>query len=161
MKKRHLLAMTAFVVFLFNIVYVAPGFATEILWLNSGNPIATPQFDESNGEITIGNLKTALGEAAVLCSVFFDSTVGPGGKDEVSEVLNLSGQDIALGARELLCVNVKNCPSPRVVAFNLPWVTKLELMGTEAQPLFLDLYSTTTGGPGWEIDCTQPVIGLE
>ncbi len=43
---------------------------------------------------------------------------------------------------------------------NFPWTTKLELMGTETAPLFLDLLTAGTGGdPGWEVTCTFPLVG--
>jgi hypothetical protein len=163
MRTGHLLAIATFVAIIFNVVYVTPGSATEILWLKNGNPIVASQFAETEGEITIGNLKTVLGEDAVLCSLFFDMSggIGPGAKGEISGVLTSAGIETELGETELTCVNVKNCPSPHVVGFNLPWVTKLELMGTETEPLFLEIYTGKTGSPGWEIDCLQPLLGLE
>jgi hypothetical protein len=160
MKMGHLLAIAAFVVVVFNVVQVAPGSATEMLWLKNGTTMVTPQQLESNGEFTIGNLKTILGEIAVLCTYFSDDEVGPGAEGKVNEFLNSSKESVELGGHELVCTNVKNCPTPRAAPLNVPWNETLELMGTPGEPLFLNIYSAITGEPGWEIDCTEPLVGL-
>jgi hypothetical protein len=153
MHKRHLLMITAFVVFVFNVVYVAPGFATEILWLKNGTTMVTSQQIEGNGEMTIGNLKSFLGgEIAVLCAFTEEDEVGPGAEGKVNEFLNSSKEHVELGGHEILCVNVKNCPTPHAALLNVPWKDTLELMGTAGEPLFLNIYSAITGEPGFEID---------
>jgi hypothetical protein len=161
MHKGYILAIATFVVCMLNIAYVAPGFATELLWLGNGSAMVTPQQVAGNGALTFGNLKSFLGsEIAVLCTVAEDDEVGPGAEGKVSEFLNSSKETIELGVNELACVNVKNCPIPHAAVLNVPWKETLELMGTPEEPLFLNVASAITGEPGWEIDCMEPLVGL-
>jgi hypothetical protein len=47
-----------------------------------------------------------------------------------------------------------------VAPVSLPWLTELELIGTEVAPLFLDaLVSGGAGNPGWEMVCIT-IFGL-
>jgi hypothetical protein len=166
MKKIHLIGLALFAVFAFSAVSVATASATELLWLVDGEPITAEggEPSETEGELELSDLKTALGVAKVLCSGLFVGTVGPGAHDLITGVLNLNSEPIANGdltGLALDCTNDGNCPSPLVWPENLPWSTTLELMGSELEPLFLDLFSEDGFGlPAWEVDCTEPLIGL-
>jgi hypothetical protein len=138
---------------------VASASDATLRWLASGVAITTAEPSLSVGEIELVNLKTLINtESAILCSVKFVGTVGPGIEDTITEVLDLSGNLITLEKR-IVCTNVKGCPKPELAFLDLPWLTELELTGTEAEPLFLDkILNGGKGEPGYEIHCE--VIGL-
>jgi hypothetical protein len=133
--------------------------AAVIKWLSSGVAIAAEEPSLLVGEFELVNLKTAIGtEANVLCSFDFSGAVGPGGEDHIIEALTLTGVIVTL-TKLLTCVNGGGCTNPQVSPENLPWLTELELMGTEAEPLFLDRFLTSgAGNPAWSIKCE--VVGL-
>lgn len=160
MKKIHVIGLLL-ALFAISLTAVASASALEALWLKNGESIATAQAVETEGELELGNSKSVVGEVAVLCSGAFAGTAGPNAADEITAVLNLAKEEIVLGGKELVCTNVKNCPSPLVWPEHLPWLTVLELMGTETSPLFLDLFFAGPNGlPGWTVDCSEPLIGL-
>jgi hypothetical protein len=100
MKKAHVVGVAMSAVLLFGVMAVASASDATLKWLASGFPIATAEADKATGEITLTNLKTAIGtKASVLCSVIFIGTVGAGGEDIITEVLDLAEKPVTLTAR--------------------------------------------------------------
>jgi hypothetical protein len=162
MKKAHVLGLALFAVFAFSVMAVASASATTLQWLAKGEKITSPLLSDAEGEIELGNNKAPLlGLVSVLCSGIFDGTVGPGAEDLITEVLNLSNEAITL-AKPVSCTNVSQCPKPTVAPENLPWLTELELMGTETTPLFLNkILNGGKGEPTWWVMCEEePIVGL-
>jgi hypothetical protein len=161
MRKTHVFGLIMFAVFAFSVM-VASASAATLQWLAAGKPITTPQLFDSVGTIEGGNEKAIAGfKIAILCTGSFDGTVGPGVEGMITEVLDTSEKTIVLGTNEIACINDKSCPSALVAPVNLPWLTRLELMGTEAEPLFLGVAENGgKGEPGWEVMCEEPLIGL-
>jgi hypothetical protein len=159
MKKAHVVGVAMFAVLLFGVMSVASASAATLQWLEDALPIGTASNNDAEGEITLTNLKTAIGtKAAVLCSGIFVGSVGPGSQDVITEVLDLAEKPITLTAR-ITCTNIEGCPKPELSPENLPWLTVLELMGTEAEPLFLDkILNGGKGEPGYTVHCE--VIGF-
>jgi len=166
MRKIHVFAVAALAVFAFGVVAASASAAT-LQWLEGGVAMAAASASETTGEILLRNTNGGgIGlNVEVLCSGTFDGSVGPGIQDQITEVLDLNKVQVTL-TNLLACTDENgNCGSPLVAAVNLPWLTELELMGTEAAPLFLDVLKPgngntgTAGNPGWEIDCTT-IFGL-
>jgi hypothetical protein len=157
MKKIHVLGVALVAVLALSVVGAVSASAATLQWLANGKAITSALASETTGSITLGStngLKIKI-EAVVLCSGKFDGTVGPGGEDEITKVLNLSGVEVTLAKPLTECENVKTCTSSEVSPVNLPWLTRLELSGTEAAPEFLDIIEQGAGGaePGWEVVC--------
>jgi hypothetical protein len=161
MKKSHVFGCMVFAVVAFSVMMAASAFAATLQWLANGKPIATPQSASTIITLEIGNETAIAGfKLKALCVGTLDGTVGPGGEDMITEVLE-RGNKIELGDKEMNCINDDSCPSPLVSPIHLPWLTHLELMGTEAAPLVLDVYENGgKGEPGWELMCEEPLIGL-
>jgi hypothetical protein len=162
MKKTHVFGFMVFAVFAFSVMMAASASAATLQWLANSKPITTPQLADITGTLELGNEKAIAGfKIAVLCIGSFDGTVGPGAEDMITEVLDTAEKTVVLGTNEIACTNDKSCPSALAAPVNLPWLTRLELMGTEAEPLFLDvLENGGKGEPGWEVMCEEPLIGL-
>jgi hypothetical protein len=160
MKKIHVLGLGLVATFALGVGAVSAS-ATTLKWLDEGKAIVTATPVETTGELTLGSTNGAKLkiEAAVLCSLIFGGTVGPGSEDNIVEVLNLT-KELVTSAKKLSCPSVKTCEgNSEVLPVNLPWLSHLELMGTEAEPLFLDVLEAgngrtgETGNPGWEVKC--------
>jgi len=163
MKKIQVLALALFSVFALSAIAVASASAETTVWLVDGKAIVNPVAVEVAGSVLLADLKTPLGEAAILCSGLFIGTVGPGAADEITGVLNLNSELTSngvlteLGLESADCVNERECPSPLVWAENLPWLTILSLM---EGGLILDLFFKEAGKqPAFEVDCST-IIGL-
>ncbi len=162
MKKIQMIGVAVLALLAVGVVSVASASATTLQWLKNGLPIGAAQASTTEGEILLANPNGGgLGvKVDVLCSGKFDGTVGPGVEDLITEVLDLTGAMVISLTNLLVCTNIEGCENPLAAPVNLPWLTELELMGTEAAPLFLDKFlSAGFGNPGWEIDCTT-VFGL-
>jgi hypothetical protein len=162
MKKIHVLGLALVAMLAFSVVAAASASAATLQWLAGGKAIASPGLNsETIGQLSLGSTNGAKLkiEAIVLCSGIFTGSVGPGGEDMITGVLNLSKEPVT-SAKKLLCSSVKTCEGEsEVIPVNLPWLTHLELMGTEAEPLFLDVLEAgngstgESGNPGWEVKC--------
>jgi hypothetical protein len=162
MKKIHVLGIALVAMLAFNVMAAVSASAATLQWLAGGKAIASPGLNgEVVGEITLGSTNGAKLkiEAVVLCSGIFTGSVGPGPEDIATGLLNLAHEPVT-PSKKLLCPSVKTCEgNSEVVPVNLPWLTRLELMGTEAEPLFLDVIEAgngatgESGNPGYEIKC--------
>jgi len=126
--------------------------ASEPEWLVKGNSVLVGLESETTGALLLIHLAGGFlePEAVIECSGVFDGLVLSKGEDTVEALLS-GGVEITL-SNTLACTNIKNCPTPLVVAENLPWKTQLSLMTSGS---FLDLFSAGPSGllPGYEIRC--------
>jgi hypothetical protein len=160
MRKIHVLSVALVATLAFGAMNAAFASAATLQWLAGGVKITEPLASETVGELEFVDTSTIIGtEVGLLCSGIFDGTVGPGTEDMLAELLNLSKEKIELGVRLITCTVTKGTCGTATVAFeNLPWLTELELMGTEAEPLFLDKILTGgKGEPGFLLHCTSPL----
>jgi hypothetical protein len=160
MKKIHVVGITVLAVFACSVMVAASASAATLQWLAEGVKITEPLASETTGELELVNTSTIIGtEVGVLCSGIFDGTVGPGAEDTITEVLNLSKEKIELGVRLITCTVTKGtCGTATLAPEDLPWLTELELMGTETEPLFLDkILNGGKGEPGYSVHCTSPL----
>jgi len=151
-----MLGIAAVAMLVFGVVGAVSASAATLQWLAEGKAIAAALASETKGELLLESTNGGgLGvKVDVLCSGTFDGTVGPGAEDQILELLSLEKVLVTLEKPLLTCVVGQNCTEPEVSAANLPWLTRLELMGTEAEPLFLDvLENGGNGNPGWEVTC--------
>jgi hypothetical protein len=133
-------------------------------WLVEGAAIKETLATTSEQEVKFEDSKTPVGKVAVLCKLIFDGTVSPEEKDEITEILNTAKEKIGeLGGLGLLCTSVSTCEpaseaSPiEVWPDHLPWLSKIETVGTEEY--ILDrITGGGTGEPGWELLCL--VLGI-
>jgi hypothetical protein len=156
MKKIYLLVVASFATALIGVVGVVSASAATLQWLAEGKALAVALASETKGELLLESTNGGgLGvKVDVLCSGVFDGTVGPGAEDQILELLTLEKVLTTLEKPLLNCVVGQNCTEPEISAANLPWLTRLELMGTEAEPLFLDVIENGgPGNPGWEVTC--------
>jgi hypothetical protein len=103
---------------------------------------------ETEGELVLEDLGVSAG---VGCSGIFVGSVGPGGEDEVTAVLSLSGVEVTLAKPLLTCTKRGNCGgTPEVSPLELPWHSSLLEDGT-----FLDLSNVA----GYEVICT--ILGVK
>lgn len=103
-------------------------------WLANGAPILTTLSAEGSGSVTLEDIKTVVGRVADLCSGILVGTIGPDGKGEITEELNLSREKISeLGGLALLCTSVAGCAEATEASpiedwpGKLPWPTLLYL----------------------------------
>jgi hypothetical protein len=156
MKKIHILGVAVVAMLAFGVVGAVSASAATLQWLAEGKAIVAALASEAKGELLQEtNNGAGLGiHVGYLCSGIFDGTVGPGAEENISGMFTLTGVTVTLAAPILNCVVDQNCTEPEVSPVNFPWLGHLELMGTEAAPLFLDaLESGGQGSPGWEITC--------
>jgi hypothetical protein len=95
-----------------------------------------------------------LGGGSILihCTGQFHGTVGPAGKDTITDVLGLSGELNAVHCEVLSSTN-SICPAGELVTVtpkNLPWNTQLILSGSETLD---EILSSGAGEPGYETTC--------
>jgi hypothetical protein len=123
-------------------------------WEAAGHNVTTSRGVQSTFVITLKDLKTVVGEAAVKCEGSFIGTIGVEGKDETTEALNTAGEKIS-AEKPLLCTSVKGCTgTAEVTPLGLPWKTQLE--GTETG--FLDDI-TSASEMGFKVVCT--ILGVK
>jgi hypothetical protein len=156
MKKIYLLAVVSFATASLSVVGVVSASAATLQWLAEGKAIAAALAFETPAEALFEALNGGgLGvHVGALCSGVFDGTVGPGVEGQISELLTLEKTLVTLEKPILNCHVDQNCTEPEVSAANFPWLTRLELMGTESEPLFLRVIENGgKGNPGWEVTC--------
>jgi hypothetical protein len=154
MRKVHILGLAMFAVLAFSVVSTAVASAETALWLANGNEITAPILAETAGELLLENVIPLIGTIDILCSGIFDGFVSSEGKDEVTEVLNLSG----VAEKPLNCTvhsstNSSLCAEnelANVEPINLPWLSQLEL-STEAA--FTDDLGSGSKLPGYKVEC--------
>ena len=126
-------------------------------WLADGNKIATALESQTIGAIL---LEDSGVPASALCNGILLGTVGPGDADEITEVLNLAKEKVALGGLALSsakgdCSNESGCVTPiEVFPEGLPWTTKLSATGAGN---ILDLITNS----GYTVKCTELGIKIE
>jgi len=166
MRKIYVFVVAALAVLMFGIVAASASAAT-LMWLEGGLKMIAASASETTGEILLRNTNGGgIGvNIEILCSGSFDGSVGPGAEDIITEVLDLSKKQVTLSSMLACTAENSNCISPLVAPINLPWLSVLELMGSDAAPLFLDLLIPGNGSvgifgnPGWDMDCIT-IIGL-
>jgi hypothetical protein len=157
MKNIHVCGLVIIGMLVLAGVASGPAAAATLQWLLNGGKIVAPVAAETTGEFELG--EETEPKDAMLCSAIFVGTAGPGVEDSIAEVLNLQKVAVNLD-NQLSCNNVRDCEEALASFINLPWLTNLELMGTETAPLFLDeIMSGGQGQPGFETVCTIPVLG--
>jgi hypothetical protein len=131
-KKWQILFLTALAIFAFSAISAASAFAVNPEWLIDGAAVAATTSVEEPFQLTITDLG-APGAPAIRCEGAFDGTVGPEGKDEITEVLNIKLEKVSstLGSGTImLCASAKTCEGEsEFFPKNLPWLTQLKLVG--------------------------------
>jgi hypothetical protein len=135
MRKIHLLWLALVAICAFGAVGTASAVAEEgpAEWLENGLGIVTPQPATTEGELLFWDLLTSVSEPQFLCSGVFLGNVGPGGKDEVTEVQNLSlakinELDPGESGTGLPCTVEKTCETAEMWPASLPWLSQLDLL---------------------------------
>lgn len=134
MRKIHIVGLALAAIFVASAFSAASAFALESTWLVGGVKPAAAVAVDSTGELTLDDTKGGifLEDASIKCKGTDKGTVGPGAADKLTEVV-VNG-----------CTNVKGCPEPDTAkADNLPWTTKVELIGAE---FYDDITSATEVG---------------
>jgi hypothetical protein len=126
---------------------VASAASAETIWLAAGALLAAAAASNTEGEL---ELKESTG-TNFLCSGHFVGSVGPDAEDEITAV-----EDLVKTVGGLDCVVTAHGPCEEangalqlVVPLNLPWKTKLELVGTETR----DVLSNATNSLGYLVEC--------
>lgn len=167
MRKLHLVGLALVAVFAFCALAVSSASAEVALWLWNAGDITENLAVTTTGLLTLATLVLGVDFALIHCEGAFDGTVGPNGVDEITAVLNATGEEIGqnLVGRALSCVGEGGeCPLNSLAELwvdNLPWLTQLELM--EPKPgevlilnlLFKDGTDSNTGLPGYHVLCTN------
>ncbi len=114
-------------------------------WLLNGKPITTPFSIKSKsvGSLLLSDLGAPGGGTAITCKGTDKGTVGPGAKDEVTEVT-------ATGCTFEKAGSCESSKSVTAKGVHLPWKTELELVSGELR----DMVTGTSGEPGWAVECT-------
>ena len=145
-------------------------------WSVEGVTITTTLRAETEGELILKSFdkETHAHLNDITCKGIFDGTIGPAGKDTVTEVLTLTkeatGEDngltSTLSGNGLACevtfsagaaTDLLAASAAKVWAANLPWTTQLELM---ADGRVLDVFTADIGQPGYEVEGTS-VLGIK
>lgn len=154
MKKLHIVGLAFAAVFALFAISASSAFA-ESEFLLSGQPITEPTATQSSGELELEDSKAPIvGKAKVKCSGILDGSIAAGGKlATITEVLNLSGEKVALGGLALDCTSVTGCEGlAEVWPEHLPWDATIELM-TAAPIWLLHLQPEGAGEPGYTVLC--------
>lgn len=132
-------------VFAFSAIAASAAFAEEALWLVNGVEPAAGVHEpiEIDGLLTLTDVKAPGGASSVHCEGTFDGWVGHAGEDEIEAVLTVS-KELLEGAKEdgtgavqdlLECPPVSGACETSMEAdvetIGLPWMTLLELVGTQ------------------------------
>jgi hypothetical protein len=128
-------------------------------WRQNGAEITTLLSSETVGELKLtAEGEPIIGTVEVTCSGILDGTVSPGGEDEVTELLSLSGEAISLtglSGTALSCTNTSKCATPLVWAIGLPY--KSELLAEEenetTKEILKPLDETSATEIGYEVQC--------
>jgi len=132
----------------FSALTVASASAT--LWLMGGKSLTVKTLVDTHGELAWHHTGGLGGTLVLLCSFLLHGFVGPGAKDEVTDILGLNGE-----LNKLTClVHTGNslCPAGTLIlmtAVRLPWLTELKLVGTET----VDEMKGTGGETGFSTEC--------
>jgi hypothetical protein len=125
-------------------------FALESTWLVGGVKPTTQVATDSIGELLLEDTKGGpFGEkSAVLCTGTDEGFVGPGPADETTKVT------VTKCVVVTLC---ENSPEVKAEALNLPWNTKIELIGA----VFYDDITAKVGEVSYKTSCTLFGITVE
>lgn len=165
MKKFETVLLALFAVMAFSAVVASSASAETTLaaeWLHNGAAVTTTLPTEISGNAL---LEDTGAKAALLCSAIFVGNVQAGGKDEVTEVLNLKKEKIELGVLGLSvasgdCVNVSGCGAPAEIwPEGLPGKSQLFL---RENGTFADMATGSgTGGTGGYTSLCTVLIDVE
>jgi hypothetical protein len=135
MRKIHLLWLALVAICAFGAVGTASAIAEEgpAEWLENGAVMLVAKAATTDGELLFWDLLSSVGEPQFLCSGIFIGSVGPGGKDEVTEVMNLSLVKVAeldpgVSETGIACTGEKTCEVAEVWPSNLPWLSQVDLL---------------------------------
>jgi len=168
MRKIYILGVALFALFAFGGV-LASGASAETVWLvsNALTALKEPATIEE-GVLKIDVLNNLLGLVVEFeCSGEFTGTVGPDAEDEITKVLDLNLKDIpelAVGglgtgvdctvlSAPVICSNAAKLVE--LWPDNLPWETKLELVGTEVLDVIglVLVNENPAKDPGFDFEC--------
>jgi hypothetical protein len=144
---------------------VAISSASAHQWLFKGEPIITALSGLLDGLFIIHHTGGLTGSSSIHCTGQFHGTFGPGSKDLITDVLGLSGSELADETHEgpIHCEFLSGtCGVGALALFfihHLPWETKLLLTGVN---LVWDTINKdgTHGEPGYEVECDRLKIVL-
>jgi len=154
------LGLALVAVFAFAVASAASASAEVALWNANGVEVKENLASDTEGLLNL-IVDTILGDVNVHCEGIFDGTVGAGGVDEITALLNLAGEEIsktALSGLALDCSVVsaailcKAGELAEVWPAHLPWVTQLELSGTTITDR-LGFKSAAGNHPGYAVFC--------
>jgi hypothetical protein len=167
------LVPTALLVVAAAAVFTAPAFAADE-WLWNGAAIAAPLAVETTFELLLID-DNALVKADLLCGGLFVGTVGPGGADAVSTLLNSKSEAesaLDLASKSFLSLKCElmekgaceEANGTAITVFPLGltpgWASEILL---PIATLFVDDIKEGTGGmlPGFEVTCKTALLGVE
>jgi hypothetical protein len=155
MKKIQIMLLALFAMGAVSAFAASSALATHE-WLNlAGAKVTTATEELYDGLFLLHHkLPAILGGGSILfhCTGQFHGTVGPAGKDAITDVLGLSGELNSVHCEVLSSTN-SICPGGELVTFgmrNLPWNTQLVLSGSETLD---EILSSGAGEPGYETTC--------
>jgi hypothetical protein len=154
-KRYQTLGLALVAAFALSAVVAASAFATAAEWLVGGNPVTSATATKSTGKLLLEDTSTVIGKVAVICEGTLDGTVSAKGVDSITALLNASGVEVTLAAKNpLICTNQTNCSGGgEVYAEGLPWGTQLELT---AGGTFIDKLTTVAA---YNVTCT--ILGVK
>jgi hypothetical protein len=159
MRKIHLLGLALFAVFAFSAVAAASSaFALESVWLVGGHTALTKVLADSEGELTLTDLKTPIfGESSILCSGLNEGWIGgdaSGANPKWDEITSITGLNAATEPLWIKCTFVvrggcETSTPPEIMPVNLPWLSELTLSGGA----FVDKLIGTGASAGYVSRC--------
>jgi hypothetical protein len=120
--------------------------ASALQWLLNGTPLTSAVSVTSKSTLELSDLAASGGAVAVVCEGTDKGTVGPGDRDEVTEITESEcefheGEDGACEASKEV----------KAGALNLPWLSLV----LDVELLTVDKITAEGGkGPGWSVTCT-------
>jgi hypothetical protein len=179
MKKIHVVGLTLFVVFALSALTASSALAVS-QWLVEGKTLAAPIAAEAEGllEIIKYESNNLVELTALACEGILDGTIGPGAKDMINDVLNLSMETIgeleSPNELALSCVvtfdagAVTDCKAGSVALVWLDNLNLTEKWGWEGEVVlsgatFLGVLGKSTRAgkfPGYEVECESLFLGV-
>jgi hypothetical protein len=136
-KKYQILGVGLLVCAVYGAIAASASLAAE--WLVGGNKILAALTATNTAEVLFEDSGSGL---AIVCSMLFDGTIGPGGGDNVTSILTLAGVEVTAAA-PLLCKREAVCEESATEIewspVGLPWKTTLILLTTLFEDLFFSM----------------------
>ncbi len=181
MKKFHIIGLTLFAAIVLGAFSASSAFAVS-QWLVEGKTLAAPVAAETEGLLELVKY-TEANSLVILtiihCEGIFDGTIGLVGKDEITDLLNLSMEEIgsledsetalALECKVTFDAGASTDCKENTIALvwveNLSlelgdtWLTNITLEGTT----FDDSLTSNLAGqePGYEVECESLFLGIK